>query len=109
MLDKLTNDPNAKPNTPNIIMAKFLNIRSLVSSLESQNVINSRIGGNMRANVELDTDPTREITALRLGISRARTKVRVTRAALSMYSPYLTANSLRNLDSSVGNRILIGT
>lgn len=46
---------------------------------ESQNVAISMRGGNISANIELLTEPTNEITALKFGIAAAnRTKIKKT-------------------------------
>ena len=48
----------------------------------------SMIGGAIRARVELETEPTREMKRSSLGMTAARVKVKRTRPSLMRYSTF---------------------
>lgn len=76
MFSKLVYEPATNPSSPNrAIRMSLTTVKRLIPYC--QNVINSIIGGKINANMELLTEPTRDITALRLGMAAARKTVKI--------------------------------
>lgn len=64
-------EPAKNPSNPNNVMKISLAMVTLLIP-ESQKVAISMRGGNISASIELLTEPTNEITALRFGIAAAK-------------------------------------
>jgi len=80
----LTNVPVMNPIKPIVKISKFFSIIHFEHSLPF--VIVSITGGAMRARVELEMEPTKEMKRSSLGIAAARANVRRTRTNLNTYS-----------------------